>query len=148
MYELCLHDLYIIGAGIHVRHSINHNTGSSFHQRKPQPANSYAVVDTGAAFLSYYGYKRIEIGCCSNSSIPPNGSFTFPNGHTTSSNYGNANVYRSDNGCYIFAMNNTGIITLLYSGVYTCSIDDSNGNNIDVHIGLYEEGFNSKHNGS
>ena len=45
-------------------------------------------------------------------------------------------------------MNNTGILNLLYSGVYTCSIADSNGNNITVHIGLYEEGFNSKHNGS
>ena len=123
--------------------SLSSNINISYgRQGGPQPANSYAVVDTGAAYNN--NYRRIEIACCSNSSTPPNGNFTFPNGHNTTS----TGVYRSYDGCYYLSMNNTGIFTLSHSGVYTCSIADSNGNNIDVHIGLYEEGFNSKHNGS
>ena len=33
-----------------------------------------------------------------------------------------------------------------YSGIYTCTRQDSNSNSISVNIGLYSEGFRSKSN--
>ena len=141
--------LVSVGAGIHVSRAVSSNTGTSYGLQGPQPNNSFVVVDT--EYSASDKSVRLWMYCCSNSSSPRNGSFTFPNGYTTSSNYGNANIFkysRSLSGCYNLNYNNDSYFSLSHSGVYTCSIDDSNGNNIDVHIGLYEEGFNSKHNGS
>ena len=134
------------GAGIYVYHAISSNTGSSYGRQGSQPNNSYAVVDTGLGSRS----TRLEMYCCSNSSSS-NTSFTFPNGYTTSSNYKNAHIAIEsiNSGCFVFHYHyNRRYNFTLLKGVHTCSIPDSNGNNIDVHIGLYEEGFNSKHNGS
>ena len=140
-----------IGAGIYVSHVISSNTWSnSYGHSGPQPANSYAIVDTGYGTTTRH---RLVMYCCSNLSSSTHGKITFPDGYTTSGSssvvYGKATIFHH-NGCrYFHYYYNPGYyLTLLYSGVYTCSIDDSNGNNIDIHIGLYEEGFNSKHNGS
>ncbi len=89
--------------------------------------------------------------CCSNSTSPQ-GSFTYSNGRVTSSNYWNAVVsrhYGSDSyaGCYQFYYSyyyRYYFYLSSYSGIHTCSISDSRGNNLDVNIGLYDESFNSE----
>ena len=137
------------GAGIYVFRAVSSNTGNTSGVQGNQPTNSYAVADT--KYCSISSYQRFRMLCCSNLSSPANGSFTFPNGYTASSiyNYGNAFIRKQTiTGCYdlYYFYNVNYYFTLSHSGVYTCSIADSNGNIINIHIGVYEEGFNSKHN--
>ncbi len=52
-------------------------------------------------------------------------------------------------GCYdlhyfISGSNNFSLSDSDCSGIYTCSISDSHGKNLDINIGLYEQGFNSE----
>ena len=137
---------FYTGAGIYVTYSLG--TGTSVNSQTAQPNNSYAIVDTAGSNRG--SYTRFEMYCCSNSSSS-RATFTLPNNVVISSNYGNIRYrrYTGSNtyaGCarfyyYYYPYDN---FYLDYTGIYTCNIGDSRGNNIAVSIGLYSEGFNSE----
>ena len=135
MYHSCL----FLGAGIYVWWS----NGSPVNG--PQPSNSYALVDVGIGFSSF----RLTMDCCSNNTYP-DASFTYPDGHVSAGSYWNSSVFRqtennSHAGCYLFNLShNYSFGSNGYDGIYTCNITDSRGTNLNINIGLYDEGFSSE----
>ena len=87
--------------------------------------------------------------CCSNYSSS-RARFTLSYNTVISGNYGNIryNQYTGGDtyaGCTQFYYNYYYYNHFsINTGIYTCNIEDSNGNNIAVNIGLYSEGFNCK----
>ena len=138
---------FYTGAGIYVIYSLG--TGTSVNSQTAQPNNSYAIVDTGRS-NRHYDYNRFEMYCCSNSSSS-RATFTLPNNDIISYNYGNI-IYSQYTGgdtyagCAQFYYNYryNRHFNLDYTGIYTCNIGDSRGNNIAMSIGLYSEAFNSE----
>ena len=85
--------------------------------------------------------------CCSNSSSS-RGTITYPNGYRHTSGHYRNYMYASPThyaGCIQFLIHpNYRPYSFSYPGVYTCTIPDSNNNNIAIDFGLYSQGFNSK----
>ena len=138
--------LFYTGAGIYVIYSLG--TGTSVNSQTAQPNNSYAIVDTAGSNRG--SYNRFEMYCCSNSSAS-RASFTLPNNVVINSNDGNIRYSRYTGGdtyagCarFYYYYYPYYRFNLDYTGIYTCNIGDSRGNNIAVSIGLYSEGFNSE----
>ena len=83
--------------------------------------------------------------CCSNySSAGQYGTFIGLNSNTYS---GRFTISRDSIGCMYLYFNKpygTGILETSEQGIYTCRMRDTTGRNIDVSVGIYNEGYNSK----
>ena len=137
-------EMSFLGAGIYVWESSGSAVGGV---QGPQPSNSYALSNVGIG----YSYYRFDMDCCSNNTYP-NASFTYPDGHVSAGSYRNSHVGRysessSYAGCYYFYHRNSYNYFFgsnSYDGIYTCNITDSRGTNLNLNIGLYDEGFSSE----
>ena len=85
--------------------------------------------------------------CCTNSSSSK-GVITYPDGNKYSSGYASQHTSGNYAGCIQLYINYNywSYYSFNYpgTGIYTCTIPDSNNNNIAINFGLYREGFNSK----
>ena len=108
-----------------------------------QPSNSFATVHTTTGY-----HIKFQLWCYTNSSSRNVGSFTFPNGAVLTSHSGAAKIYRHNNGVIVLRYRVSQLHSFTLSpdaiGIYTCTMPDSEGNLLQEHIGLYNEGFNSK----
>ncbi len=83
----------------------------------------------------------INVQCCSNSTTLV-GGFTFPEGVTRSASgrYEDAHIYFSYTNCiYLHFDRRCGGNLGPYTGVHTCNIADSQGNNHSINIGFYND---------
>ena len=149
--------IHILGAGIYVDYASSSSTKVIEGVQGPQPANGYAVMDRVRGSRSYY-YRytsvRLQLFCCSNVTTElESGLFTLPSGVNRTSSYGDAVINRySDGNVYAgciqlyFKYRNGYSYSLSssYSGIYTCVISDSQGKELNVNIGLYNDDFSSK----
>ena len=123
-----------VGAGIYVTRS-----GSS------SPSTSFRNNSIVLSYASYsYSSTRMYFYCCSNSTSYV-GSIIGLNGRSYSSNFGRFYVGRADYGCIY--MYNSGRYSYMKSseqGIYTCSIPDVRGRNMNVHVGIYRHDYSSK----
>ena len=104
-----------------------------------QPSNSFAIV---------HFIRGLLLECCTNSSSENGGSFTFPNGVVRTSHYLPAYIQRHNYGCITldyYKQNQYFTLSPDAVGIYTCTMPNSEGNLLQEHIGIYNEGFNSKY---
>ena len=123
-----------IGAGIYVTRSNNRDLSTSFR-------NNSIVL----AYASYSSSTRMFFYCCSNSTSRTVGSIIGLDGRSHSTGFSRFSVYRNDYGCIY--MHNSGYSNYLRSseqGIYTCSIPDVRGRNMNVHVGIYRHDYSSK----
>ena len=112
------------------------------------PNNSIILADTDAHY-SRSRYRRMGFYCCSNySSAGYYGTFIGLNSNTYS---GRIRFSRDSVGCmYLYfdkAYRRYGYDNVLGTseqGIYTCRMPDTTGRNVDVNVGIYREGYNSK----
>ena len=133
----------LAGAGIYVTHSIEHGGTQA-----AQPNNTYIVADTGPSSSP----TRVSLYCCSNSSTSNIGSFTFPDGITTSSDYSTVSIQQQSGefaGCVLFQIVAATYISYQLRGshgpgVISCNVPDANGRVNQVSFGLFDEGYDCK----
>ena len=139
IFILCLH----AGAGIYVSHS------ELSYRSLSLPNNSIILADT--TFVSRYRTpSRMSFYCCSNHTTY--GTFIGLNDNAYSGRI-NIQYYSSSDtypGCmYLYfskqyrsySQNTLGTSE---QGIYTCRMPDGTGSSIDVSVGIYNEGYNSK----
>jgi len=123
-----------VGAGIYVTRSGGSSLSTSFR-------NNSIVL----SYASYsYSSTRMFFYCCSNSTSYV-GSIIGLDGRSHSTGFSRFSVYRNDYGCIY--MHNSGYSNYLRSseqGIYTCSIPDVRGRNMNVHVGIYRHDYSSK----
>ena len=112
-----------------------------------------SIITSYTDSVSYYSrYTRMSFYCCSNSTSGSNGTFIGLNGNSYSGRF-SVQRYSSSNsyaGCmYIYLYKAYGSYSQNYlssseEGIYTCHMPDSAGRNIDVSVGIYRHGYNSK----
>ena len=145
----------MIGAGIYVEYATSSSTKVIEGVQGPQPADGYANIDRLRGSSYYYrrssSNTRLDMFCCSNTTSL-GGTLTTPNGYIRTSGYWNAQLYRYHGtdtyaGCIRLTYTYSSGYSLYlssYSGIHTCIIPDSEGNNLNVNIGIYDETFSSK----
>ena len=82
----------------------------------------------------------IRLACASNSSQPDEGEITGLDGNTLTSGW---NVHDGDNIPGFIRATNTAF-TASDQGIYTCTINDDNGNIMIFNVGLYPTTFNGE----
>ena len=128
------------GAGIYVTNSDLSYSSSSLHN------NSIILADTYRYSYWSSGQRRMGFYCCSNyTSAGQDGIFIGLNSVTYS---GSFTVSHNSIGCMYIYYNKPygsyGILGTSEQGIYTCRMPDANRRNIDVSVGIYKEGYNSK----
>ena len=111
-------------------------------QRLATTMNNAVVVPTEQ---DYYPHSRmrLNIRCCSNTSLPT-GNLTVPSGQ-------NEGSFNND-GCYHFNYfinvyipgYRANFSSYGYSGVFTCNIRDTEGNEFNSNIGIYDAGYHGE----
>ena len=112
------------------------NSGS----RRQRLANNGVVIPTNRDY--YSSSVSFRLYCCSNTSLPT-GNLTVPSGH---------NEGRFRDGCYQFSFNRyistqgdkVNLSSYGYSGVFTCNIRDTEGNEFNSNIGVYDPGYDGE----
>ena len=133
-----LRNKILAGLGVYIPIAHSSHTSSSG-GGGAQPSNTFATVHTIHGLL---------LRCCTNSSSENVGSFIFPNGVVRTSDYLPAYIRRLNSGCIVLDYYKQGqYFTLSHDavGIYTCTRPDREGNLLQEHIGIYNEGFNSKY---
>ena len=128
------------GAGIFV------NTGDGSVPTGVLPNNGIVItkdVTSGMrfAFLCHSGSTEVEVG----QFLDPNGN-SLPIGQTTGP-FAVGRIGNPIQPASFLVQNLAGFeiaLTAADEGVYTCHIPDENGNDVDVNIGIYRNGFNSE----
>ena len=83
--------------------------------------------------------------CCSNSTSSSVGSIIGLDGRSRSSNFGRIYVSHSPRGCiYVYVSGYANYLRTSEQGIYTCSIPDVRGRNMNVHVGIYRDDYTSK----
>ena len=103
--------------------------------------NNAVVVPTEGDY--YRSHVRLDIHCCSNTSLPT-GNIITPSGR-------NEGSFNSD-GCYRFYFYRffripgyrANLSSYGYSGVFTCNIRDTEGNELHSNIGVYDTGYHGE----
>ena len=90
----------------------------------------------------YRSYVRLEIYCCSNTSLPT-GNITVPSGHNEGS-FNNDGCYHLYFYRYAYSSSNSNLSSHGYSGVFTCNIRDTEGNEFNSDIGVYDPGYHGE----
>ena len=129
---------YSTGAGIYV------NTGDDTVPTGVLPNNSIVIARTAGT--------RIAWQCRSGSTMTGVGQLVALDGNTfnTGQSTGVFSIASIGNpvqpGSVLFRnhANNEPALTTADEGVYSCRIPDETGNEVDVNIGVYKNGFNSK----
>ena len=122
------------------------NTGDDSVPTGVLPNNGLVIsqdVTSGTrfAFLCRSGSIEVEVG----QFLDPNGN-SLPIGLTTGP-FAVGRIGNPIQPASFLVRNLAGIeiaLTAADEGVYTCRIPDENGNDVDVNIGIYRNGFNSK----
>ena len=138
---LCLH----AGAGIYVTHSELSYSSSSL------PNNSIILADTGFV-NSYSSHTRMSFYCCSNHTTY--GTFIGLNdnaysGRINIQHYSSSDTYAGCMYLHFSKPYHSSSQTMLWTseqGIYTCRMPDTTGKNIDVSVGIYNEGYSGKSN--
>ena len=120
------------GIGIHIATShSSFTTGAS-------PNNTYAVIIS----QYYYRYSRLDLYCCSNSSLSSVGLLKTPSGYNYSSGSHNSirvAGFQSNSrytGCIQVTVQSS-YFSLREPGIYTCQLPDSSGHIQEAMFGLY-----------
>ena len=110
-------------------------------QRLANTMSNAVVVPTEG---SYYNSRvRLEIRCCSNTSLPT-GSIIAPSGHNEGS-FNNDGCYRLTISRYVYIPGyRANLSSYGYSGVFTCNIRDTEGNEFNSNIGVYDNGYHGE----
>ena len=103
-------------------------------------ASNGVVIPTNE--YSYSSSVSFRLYCCSNTSLPT-GNLTVPSGD---------NEGRFRDGCYNFNLYRYSYIpgykvklsSYGYSGVFTCNIRDTEGNEFNSNIGVYDPGYDGE----
>ena len=112
------------------------------------PNNSIILADDDGRNGYYSSHRRMGFYCCSNyTSAGQSGTFIGLNSNTYS---GRIQVSRDSIGCMFLYFDksyysyNGNLLETTEQGIYTCRMPDTTGRNIDVSVGIYNEGYNSK----
>ena len=86
-----------------------------------------------------------DLDCSSGSLTADIGHWIGPNGvDLTNSTTDPFDVDVQDPGSLVIRLRNGHIVTRSFQGIYTCTIQNDDRVDIYYHVGIYENGFNSK----
>ena len=90
----------------------------------------------------YRSRVSLEIRCCSNTSLPT-GNITVPSGYNEGS-FNSDGCYRFYFIRYVYIPGYSNLSSYGYSGVFTCNIRDTEGNEFNSNIGVYDPGYHGE----
>ena len=102
--------------------------------------NNAVVVPTEGGY--YYSLVSLDIHCCSNTSLPT-GNIIVPSGHNEGS-FNNDGCYHLYFSRYVPIPGYSILSSHGYSGVFTCNIRDTEGNEFNSNIGIYDPGYHGE----
>ena len=122
--------------------------GAGMYGRKRQSSSGLeagSLIANNGMIIS--GREGLRLECVSNSSQSGLGTVTTPAGHTLSPGD------TTDSWSLSPPSHTPGLLSLITSapitpsqqGIYTCSLPDSNGNDIELNVGIYLYGFYGEH---
>ena len=128
-------------------------SGAGIYALESDSSVSSGPIANNGLIVSESGDLRLE--CVSNSSIGEVGSITTPDGtiltpDSTTSTLTLTNPFRRPGVLRLRSGDGTSQgrssqpLPATAQGVYTCTIPDSNGNDISLNVGLYPPGFNGE----
>ena len=136
---LCVHLLCLVSFSLHV-HAYTVAGASLYTNQAAEQYNKRPIANNGLIIAR--SDDDIRLVCVSNSSQPNVGMITGRDGNTLTSGNGWF-VNRGGNiPGYIRATNND--FTANDQGIYTCTINDDNGNVMVFNVGLYPTGFSGE----
>ena len=93
------------------------------------------------------GGEGLRLECVSNSSQSGLGTVTTPAGHTLSpgDTTHSWSLSPPPHTHGLLSLVTSAPITPRQEGIYTCSLPDSNGDDIELNVGIYPNGFRGKH---
>ena len=118
----------------------NVGSGLSYIGRGLLENNTFITADSDGMINDFH--------CSSDSTMANIGHWIGPNGmdltNSTTDPFVVSRGNEQDPGSLVVQLRNGHIVTRSFQGIYTCIIQNDNGVQSYIHVGIYQNGFNSK----